>query len=309
MTAMHLPRPGGGLQEAMEPDDIRHGVSRAELTGFGRGAKHMLFEARQPTPDEAHACQAGPADARRGRRGGVHRAGTPGLRRPCSSRLRPSPGQHVTLLAEVLAPANAGLRHDAVVLGLHDGFLDVQVRRPLNLRATSGAPVVDDAGRVVAINLSAGHTLRSDRRAAVVGGGNPVAAWGDAVGASAGRAEPAGNGRRDLGLHPAIGCNRQYLHPNRSLGSPPCTSRSQAPTCACSARCTWFRPARWPCRPGRSRPTTGARRSCTSIRRFDAADGAAADRPLSSVLGADTWRRVIEAVSSVGQRKRPARRI
>ena len=59
VTAMHLFGPGGGLQEAMEPDDIRHGVSRAELTGFGRGAKHMLFEVGSLTPDEAHACCQG----------------------------------------------------------------------------------------------------------------------------------------------------------------------------------------------------------------------------------------------------------
>ena len=183
VTAMHLFGPGGGLQEAMEPDDIRHGVSRAELTGFGRGAKHMLFEVGSLTPDEAHACcQGQPMHGV----GDVAAFTAPERLASVALQLSAAPavtGQHVTLLAEVLAPANAGLRHDAVVLGLHDGFLMYKFDDPtLNLRATSGAPVVDDAGRVVAINLSGGHSLRSDP-AAVVGGGNPVAAWGDAVGA------------------------------------------------------------------------------------------------------------------------------
>ncbi len=183
VTAMHLFGPGGGLPDPMEPDDIRHGVSRAELTGFGRGAKHMLFEVGSLTPDEAHACCQGQP---------MHGVGDVAAftapERLDSIALQLSaapavPGQHVTLLAEVLAPANAGLRHDAVVLGMHDGFLMYRFDDPtLNLRATSGAPVVDDAGRVVAINLSSGHTLRNEP-AAMVGGGNPVAAWGDAVGA------------------------------------------------------------------------------------------------------------------------------
>ena len=181
VTAMHLFGPGGGLKDAMDPDDLRHGVSRAELTGFGRGAKHMLFEVESLTPNEAQpCCQGQPMHGigdvaaftapERLVSVALPLAGTPAVQ-----------GQHVTLLAEVLAPANAGLRHGAVVLGMHDGMLMYKFDDPtLELRATSGAPIVDDAGQVVAINLSGGHLLRTEP-AALVGGGNPTAAWRDAV--------------------------------------------------------------------------------------------------------------------------------
>ena len=181
VTAMHLFGPGGGLKDAMDPDDLRHGVSRAELTGFGRGAKHMLFEVESLTPNEAQACCQGQpmhgigdvaAFTAPERLGSVALplAGTPAV-----------PGQHVTLLAEVLAPANAGLRHGAVVLGMHDGMLMYKFDDPtLELRATSGAPIVDETGKVVAINLMSGHMLKAEPRA-LVGGGNPVGSWRGAV--------------------------------------------------------------------------------------------------------------------------------
>ena len=183
LTALHLFGPAGGLRESMEGDDVRHGVTHAELTGFGRGARHMLFEVGSLTPDDAQACCHGQA---------MHGVGdvaaftAPEYLDAIALRMAAAPaepGQHVTLLAEVVAPANAGLRHGAVVLGMHDGFLMYKFDDPtLDLRATSGAPVVDDAGKVVALNLSSGHTLRADP-AAVVGGGNPTAAWRDAVAA------------------------------------------------------------------------------------------------------------------------------
>ena len=181
LTAMHLFGPVGGLAEPMDTDDLQHGVSHAELTGLGRGAKHMLFDVGSLTPADAKPCCGGQP---------MHGVGDVAAftapERLASIALPVAtapalPGERVTLLAPLVAPADAGLRHEAVVIGSHDGFLLYKFDDPtLQLRATSGAPVVDAAGRVVAINLSGGHMLKDDP-GALVGGGNPVAAWRGAV--------------------------------------------------------------------------------------------------------------------------------
>ena len=181
LTAMHLFGPGGGLKEPMSPDDVKHGVTQAELTGFGRNAKHMLFEVDSLTPEYAKACCEG---ERMAGVGDVAAFTAPARLAPIALPMSPdiaAPGQRVTLLASLIGGQDAGLRHDAVVLGMHDGFLLYKFDDPnIQLRATSGAPIVDAAGRVVAINLSSGH-LSKDDPAAMIGGGNPVAAWRGAV--------------------------------------------------------------------------------------------------------------------------------
>ena len=181
LTALHLFGPGGGLTQPMSPDDVKHGVSQAEFTGFGRNAKHMLFEVSSLTPEDAKAC----CDNQPMRGVGDVAAFTAPAR--LTSIALPMatdsavPGQRVTLLASLLGSSDAGLRHDAVVIGMQDGFLLYKFDDPnIQLRATSGAPVVDAAGRVVAINLSGGPLAKEDP-AAVIGGGNPVAAWRGAV--------------------------------------------------------------------------------------------------------------------------------
>ena len=181
LTAMHLFGPAGGLREAMSADDVKHGVTQAELTGFGRNTKHMLFEVSSLTPEDAKACcdnqpLHGPGDVA----AFTAPARLAAIALPLATDAA-VPGQRVTLLAQLVGDPAAGLSHDAVVIGMHDGFLMYKFDEPnIQLRATSGAPVVDAAGRVVAINLSGGH-MSQDDPAAMIGGGNPVAAWRGAV--------------------------------------------------------------------------------------------------------------------------------
>ncbi len=186
LTAIHLFGPSGGLPQPMSSDDVRHGVSQAELTGFGRNAKHMLFEVDSLTPENATPCCT--SDRMVGV-GDVAAFTAPARLKPIALPLAPdSPiaGDRVTLLAPLAGGTDAGLRHDAVVIGMHDGFLLYKFDDPdIQLRATSGAPVVDAAGRVVAINLTGGH-LAKDDPAAAIGAGNPVAAWRGAVEAACG---------------------------------------------------------------------------------------------------------------------------
>ena len=181
LTAIHLFGPSGGLPQAMTADDVRHGVSQAELTGFGRNAKHMLFEVDSLTPENATPCCT--SDRMVGV-GDVAAFTAPARLKPIALTMALNDvvaGDRVTLLAPLAGAADAGLRHDAVVVGMHDGFLLYKFDDPnIQLRATSGAPVVDSAGRVVAINLTGGH-LAKDDPAAMIGGGNPVTAWRGAV--------------------------------------------------------------------------------------------------------------------------------
>ena len=190
LTAMHLFGPGGGLAQPMSADDIKHGVSQAELTGFGRNAKHMLFEVDSLTPENATPCCT---SERMVGVGDVAAFTAPARLKPIALPMAPNDvaaGDRVTLLAPLAGAADAGLRHDAVVLGMHDGFLLYKFDDPtIPLRATSGAPVVDAAGRLVAINLTGGH-LSKDDPAAMIGGGNPVIAWRGAVEAACQAAAP-----------------------------------------------------------------------------------------------------------------------
>jgi len=181
LTAIHLFGPAGGLPQAMSSDDVKHGVSQAELTGLGRNAKHMLFEVDSLTPENAQPCCT---SERMFGVGDVAAFTAPVRLKPIALTMAPNDvvaGDRVTLLAPLAGNAEAGLRHDATVVGVHDGFLLYKFDDPnIQLRATSGAPVVDSAGRVVAINLMGGH-LSKDDPAATIGGGNPVTAWRGAV--------------------------------------------------------------------------------------------------------------------------------
>ncbi len=181
LTAIHLFGPPGGLAQPMTADDVKHGVSQAELTGFGRNAKHMLFEVDSLTPENAQPCCT---SERMVGVGDVAAFTAPTRLKPIALPMAPNDvvaGDRVTLLAPLAGVADAGLRHDAVVIGMHDGFLLYKFDDPnIPLRATSGAPIVDSTGRVVAINLMGGH-LSKDDPAATIGGGNPASAWRGAV--------------------------------------------------------------------------------------------------------------------------------
>ena len=81
-------------------------------------------------------------------------------------------GQSVWLVASLLegAPADQRLHH-AKVLGIHSGEnVLYQYDNPkLSKQATSGAPIVDQAGRLVAVNLG-GY----EDEGQIIGIGNPV---------------------------------------------------------------------------------------------------------------------------------------
>lgn len=73
---------------------------------------------------------------------------------PLARELAPE-GERVWLVSEVIG--SSSLIHPATIEGTEDGWLLYRFDRSIELRATSGAPVVDGRGRVVAVNAGGGE--------------------------------------------------------------------------------------------------------------------------------------------------------
>ena len=67
----------------------------------------------------------------------------------------PAAGERVWLVSEVIG--SSSLIHPATIEGTEDGWLIYRFDRRIELRATSGAPVVDGQGQVVAVNAGGGE--------------------------------------------------------------------------------------------------------------------------------------------------------
>lgn len=184
LTALHLFGPSGGLRDQMGPEELRRGVSHVKLAGMEAGAKSLSFDLRSLTPAGVEPCCTG--RAMRGL-GDVAAFTAPADPAPAALQVATAAatqGQHVFVLASLVRGASAGLRHEAVVMGAQDGYVYYKYVDPtVELRATSGAPVIDAAGKVVAINLGGGQMPEGGAKA-MVGMGNPATTWRGAVEAS-----------------------------------------------------------------------------------------------------------------------------
>jgi hypothetical protein len=168
LTAMHLLGPGGGLPSDVPATDVGRVVKAISL----REAFDPTIEIAKPgSPITiADAAPLGTPSAA----GDIFAFwGPEGTTLP-TARLAteaPEPGERVWLAASVLggAPPNQRL-HAATVVGIHDGLLIYRHdNSALELRATSGAPVLNAAGEVVAINLGSGM-----HKGSLVASGNVV---------------------------------------------------------------------------------------------------------------------------------------
>jgi hypothetical protein len=172
ITAHHLFGPGGGLDRAIAWQDMPRAVRSVRARSFDdesvivSGGAPLAVEGAEELSEKRVGgdlaifpiTEIGPARA-------LELADAP-----------PKVGDRVTLIAEVLS-GGVGLRHGATVVDVGNDGVQYVFDERIELRATSGAPVVDAAERVIAVNLGGG-TLDDGR---VVGIGNSIAVVGPAI--------------------------------------------------------------------------------------------------------------------------------
>lgn len=154
-TAHHLFGPAGGLSRVYAWNELDALVDRVEGTGFLESA--IFLNAARPLPIEG----AAPLEP------GVFHHDLAVLRIEPPGRLHvltlasalPAPGSEVFLIAKLESGRDTDeLRHPAEVLDATDEVLAYKFRDPtIDLRATSGAPIVDASGNAVGVHLAGAY--------------------------------------------------------------------------------------------------------------------------------------------------------
>ncbi len=169
VTAMHLFGPGGGMSRDVPPNELPKAVKRLRLDDcFAASPTIVLDSEPLVIPEAAPIGESGQA-------GDIAAFWGPSDERVYCLEMSDATlveGQSVWLVASLLAGAPADQRlHHAKVLGTHSGEnVLYQYDNPkLSKQATSGAPIVDQAGRLVAVNLGG-----FEDEGQIIGVGNPV---------------------------------------------------------------------------------------------------------------------------------------
>ena len=173
ITAQHLFSPAGGLERTIAWQDMPRAVRSVYATSLDD--QLVIVAGGAPLAIEG---AEGMSEARLGGDVALFPLTTlGGAVQPLElAAAPPRVGDRVTLLAEVYS-GGTGLRHGATVLEVGADHVAYVFDEPIELRATSGAPVVDASERVVAINLG-GRDLEDGR---IVGLGNSIASFGPAI--------------------------------------------------------------------------------------------------------------------------------
>ena len=167
ISAMHLFGPAGGLTADIPSIQLANEWQGLTLEEFRTGKMHrdlpikpIVFPLAKPFPESSPS-------------GDVAACILPEFYLFQSSALNlsshvPSAGTRVWLAADVIG--NTSLVHSAIVVGVDDGWLLYRFDEPnLQLQATSGAPVVDDSGNVIAV-----HAGGSEQNGQMIGIGTSV---------------------------------------------------------------------------------------------------------------------------------------
>ncbi len=171
LSAYHLFGPSGGLNAQVPVGELTALIKSIVLHNISTDKPVFTVKGNSVTPQGASlaAPVKGPGDIFAFRSTtDLSSVAMPVSTRPVKK------GDRVRVLTSVIGNADA-TSFDAVVAGMQDGYLIYDLVKPgFVIRATSGAPVVDADGRVVAINLGGGRYQGTEQ---VYGMGNPATAW------------------------------------------------------------------------------------------------------------------------------------
>jgi len=169
VTALHLLGPGGGMSGDVPPGEIAKAVKRLRLDDCFAASRTILLQSEPLViPDAAPIGKSGNA-------GDLAAFWAPMDEHVYClemSEAKPVVGESVWLAASLLrgAPKEERLHRASVLETGDDGLMLYLYDNPkLSKQATSGAPILNQAGQLVAINLG-GY----ESEGTVIGAGNPV---------------------------------------------------------------------------------------------------------------------------------------
>ena len=183
VTALHLFGPSGGLTKKIEAVDLKKKVLRIELQNITKRENIISFKAVSVTPDGALAGKMPMTGV-----GDFASFSAPKSMRRVALNVAtsvPAVGERLLVVTSVIGLAGR-LVFEAETHGFQDGYLMYKFITPgFSLQATSGAPVLNLSGQVVAINLRGGVT----KDGVAFGGANPATAWASALKGTCGTRE------------------------------------------------------------------------------------------------------------------------
>lgn len=177
VSALHLFGPSGGMKKQSSGSQIAALVTNISLDDIAGKVSIEKFRARSLTPDKASCC----TDKADTGAGDIAAFAAPEELRGLALRVATRPvkkGDKVFVISSIASPAVTRLSHAAIAEGMESGYwLYTYLEPGFVVRATSGAPVVNEAGEVVAINLG-GATSKTGK---MMGYGNPAVNWSAAL--------------------------------------------------------------------------------------------------------------------------------
>jgi len=151
LTALHLFGPSGGHPAQIPRHELGGRIRLAELTSIETGNVMVVrLEAIVSSSSDPYGYSA------LGDYAGFRLAGESGLSPLRLSETPPRRGDHVWLIARDSNKPGQLLHHAVVQANDEDG-MTYYFDSPVRIRGTSGAPVIDATGEVVAINLGGGE--------------------------------------------------------------------------------------------------------------------------------------------------------
>ena len=172
ITAYHLFGPSGGFSKLLRPEEIATHIKSMDLEHIVSGKSIQKIKAISITPRLANVCcgnknMTGVGDV------AIFKILNNLKLRPlllASNAVKKGDKLYVITASSV----STNYIHEAIAYGMQNGYLMYDFTGPFSIRATSGAPVINNKGRVVAINLGGGKLGKTNK---MYGFGNPVTAW------------------------------------------------------------------------------------------------------------------------------------